>query len=147
MPFSRGAALILSGVLIGAGLLAGAPNEQKFRTRLAPVAIDVAMRANIAGSGTASAILAGNKLTVTGSFDGLLSPATAAHLNMGPAAGVRGPAVFDITVSTAKSGTISGTLNLTAEQIEALRKGKFYVLISSERAPDGNLWGWLMSTK
>ena len=34
--------------------------------------------------------------------------------------------------------------NLTAEQIESLKKGRFYVQLSSEKAPDGNLWGWLL---
>jgi hypothetical protein len=58
--------------------------------------------------------------------------------------GVRGPAIFDLTVSAATSGTLSGSVDLTAEQIESLKKGRFYVQLSSEKAPDGNLWGWLL---
>jgi hypothetical protein len=27
--------------------------------------------------------------------------------------------------------------------VEGLRKGKFYIQIHSEKAPDGILWGWL----
>ena len=34
--------------------------------------------------------------------------------------------------------------NLTAEQVESLRKGKLYIQIDSEKASDGNLWGWLL---
>ena len=37
-----------------------------FKVRLSPVAMDIAMRANIAGSGTATATLQGTKLTIAG---------------------------------------------------------------------------------
>ena len=42
-----------------------AQQPKTFRTRLAPVPIDVSMQATIAGSGTASAVLTGTKLAVT----------------------------------------------------------------------------------
>ena len=118
--------------------------EEKFRTRLAPVPLDVTMRATVAGSGSAAAVLAGSKLSITGSFEGLRSPATAAHLHQGLATGVRGPVVLDLDVSKAASGTIGGSFDLTAEQVESLKKGRFYIQIDSEKAPDGNLWGWLL---
>ena len=135
--------------LIGAGLAwlgltAATQNEERYKTRLAPVAIDLAMRANIAGNGTAAAVLAGNKLSINGSFEGLRTPATVAHLHQGRGTGVRGPIVFDLIVTRATSGSISGSFELTAEQVESLRKGRFYVQINSEKAPDGNLWGWLL---
>jgi hypothetical protein len=125
-------------------LSAAAQNAETFKTRLAPVAIDVAMRANIAGSGLVTATLAGAKLTVSGTFEGLRSPATVAQIHQGSFAGVRGAAILDLTVSKAAAGSVSGSFNLTAEQIENLRKGKWYVQIDSERAAQGNLWGWLM---
>ena len=106
--------------------------------------MDLAMRANIAGGGSATAILAGNKLSITGSFEGLRTPATIAQLHQGRGTGVRGPAIFDLTVTRATNGSISGSFELTAEQVENLRKGRFYVQINSEKAPDGNLWGWLL---
>ena len=63
--------------------------------------------------------------------------------------GVRGPAFFDLKVSTGASGPLSGALSgilqLTPLQIDALQKGSFYVQLHSEKAPDGNLWGWLAS--
>jgi hypothetical protein len=40
---------------------------------------------------------------------------------------------------------VSGTFKLDAAQTEALRKGKLYVQIDSEKAPNGNLWGWLLT--
>jgi hypothetical protein len=62
---------------------------------------------------------------------------------MGVAAGVRGPAIGELTISHAPDGSVSGSATLTAEQVDALRKGKLYIQIASEKAPDGNLWGWL----
>ena len=115
-----------------------------FKTRLAPVAMDATMRATVAGSGSASAKLTRSRLVVTGTFDGLLSPATIAQVRRSPVTGVRGPAVFDLTVTKAAGGTIGGSFDLTPEQIEDLRKGRLYVQLHSEKAPDGNLWGWLL---
>ena len=36
------------------------------------------------------------------------------------------------------------TLDLTPLQVTDLEKGRFYVQLHSEKAPDGNLWGWLL---
>lgn len=115
-----------------------------FKTRLAPVALDAAMKSTIAGTGAATATLAGTKFTVNGTFDGLKSNATMAHIHQGSAAGVRGPKLLDLTVTKSLSGTFSGSFDLTPDQLEALKKGKWYVQIHSEKAPDGNLWGWLL---
>jgi hypothetical protein len=106
--------------------------------------MDATMRATVAGSGSLSARLTGSRLVVSGSFEGLLSPATIAQIRQSAVTGVRGPVVFDLTVAKATSGTIGGSLELTAEQSEILRKGRFYVQIDSEKAPEGNLWGWLL---
>jgi hypothetical protein len=57
---------------------------------------------------------------------------------------VRGPKILDLAVSKDMNGSISGSLDLTPEQVDALKKGKWYVQIHSEKAPDGNLWGWLL---
>ena len=131
-------------VLCSPVLLIAQP-PKTFKTRLAPVPIDISMQATIAGSGTASATLSGSKLTVTGSFEGLRSPATTAQLHRSPVRGVRGPAVFDLAVSKTDgtSGTLSGTVELSAVQVTDLEKGRLYVQLQSEKAPDGNLWGWL----
>jgi hypothetical protein len=134
---------------VSVGLMAWAQTvgpraDEKFKTRLSPVAIDAALRAAVTGSGSVSAVLAGAKLSITGSFDGMQSPATLAQVRQGAATGVRGPAIGDLTVSHARGGDITGTLNLTAEQTESLRKGKLYIQVDSEKASDGNLWGWLL---
>jgi hypothetical protein len=121
-----------------------AQSNMTFKTRLAPVALDAAMKANIAGAGTVTAMLAGGKLTISGTFDGLRSPGTVAQIHQGSTTGVRGAAILDLTVSKAMSGNVSGSFDLTAEQVDSLKKGKWYIQIDSEKAPQGNLWGWLV---
>jgi len=118
-----------------------------FKTRLSPVPIDLTMMATIAGSGSVTAVLTGNKLAVTGTFDGLRSPATVAHIHKSAVTGVPGPTVFDLTVSPATSGSIGGTVTLTPAQVTDLEKGRLYVQLASEKAPDGNLRGWLLSSE
>jgi hypothetical protein len=121
-----------------------------YKARLAPVPMTTAMASTVAGLGSVTAMLAGNKLTVTGTFDGLKSPATIAQVHRGQR-GVRGPVVLDLKVANSASsangaaGTISGTLDLTAQQVADLEKGWLYIQLHSEKAPDGNLWGWLMA--
>src|SRR4051812_22782016 len=117
-----------------------------FKARLSPVPLDVAMQATIAGSGSVTAVLTGAKLSVTGNFDGLRTPATIAQIHKSPTRGVRGPNVFDLTVvkTDNASGTISGTFDLSAIQVADLEKGRLYIQLHSEKAPDGNLWGWLL---
>ena len=57
---------------------------------------------------------------------------------------MRGASFADLTASAATSGEISGSVELTAVQVEDLEKGRLYVQLHSEKAPDGNLWGWLL---
>jgi CHRD domain-containing protein len=118
--------------------------QEKYRVRLATVPMDGGMRNTVAGTGAATAVLAGAKLTVNGTFEGLLSPATTANVHRGPAMGVRGSSFAALTVSKAPKGTLSGSIDLSPEQVQALKKGQLYIQISSEKAPEGNLWGWFV---
>jgi hypothetical protein len=118
--------------------------QPQFRARLAPVPIDVVMQAAITGRGTVTATLTGTKLSVTGTFADLKTPATFAKVHVGPK-GIRGPAVLDLTVSKGTSGTIGGTFALTPEQLDDLRNSRLYIQLHSEKAPEGNLWGWLLA--
>ena len=138
------AGLVGAGALC-LGALAGAQSSEKFATRLSTVPIDVAMQATVAGSGAVTAELVGTKLTITGTFEGLRTPATIAQLRLSSNAGIRGPVIGDLTVSKGTSGTVSGSVQLTSTQVDNLRRNRIYVQIHSEKAPEGNLWGWLMS--
>ena len=123
---------------------AAAQNPERFRVRLTTVPMDGGMRNTVAGSGSATASLAGATLSITGTFDGLKSPATAAAVHSGAAKGVRGASVADLVVSRATKGTLTGSITLTQEQLKGLREGRFYIELASEKAPEGNLWGWLL---
>lgn len=128
--------------------LAGAnPDAQttQYRTRLSLMPLDVAMQATMAGSGSATATLKGSTLTINGTFNGLKTPATVARLHRGPRTAMRGPSIGDLTVTAATSGTITGTLELTKAQIEDLAAGRLYLQLHSEKAPEGNLWGWFLA--
>ena len=134
----------ISAVLLLMPFCAFSQTQQKFKVRMAPVPRDIAMQKVVAGSGSASATLSGNKLTITGTFEGMPSPATEARIHRGVATGVRGSPFLDLTVTKATNGTISGSFDLNAEQVEYLKQGKLYIQINSEKAPDGTLWGWLL---
>jgi hypothetical protein len=117
----------------------------QYRARLSPVPIDVAMQATIAGSGAATATLKGSTLTISGTFNGLKTAATVAHVHRSPRTGMRGTPIGDLTATAGTSGTISGSLELTKDQIDDLAAGRLYIQLHSQKAPDGNLWGWLLA--
>lgn len=121
-----------------------AQSQEKYKVRLATVPMDGGMRDAVAGTGSASGVLTGTKLTISGTFAGLRSPATVARVHGGVAKGVRGASLGELTVSKATSGTVTGSLDLTREQVQSLQSGRLYIQISSEKAPDGNLWGWFV---
>ena len=117
--------------------------KAQFRARLSPVPIDVAMQGAIAGSGTVTASLTGTKLTVNGKFADLKTPATIARIHVGTR-GVRGPAILDLNVEKLTSGSLEGTFELTPQQVDDLMKSRLYIQVHSAKAPEGNLWGWLL---
>ena len=121
----------------------GEASEETFKARLSTVPVDATMMSTVAGSGSLTGVLAGRKLTINGAFEKLRSPATLAQVHQAPK-GLRGPVIFDLSVTKATSGTVSGTLELSPAQIEDLRNGRLYVQIHSQQAPDGNLRGWLL---
>jgi CHRD domain len=125
-------------------LFAFAQGSNTYKARLSSTPVDAKSRPNLVGSGTVTAVLTGSKLSVNGSFEGLKGKATTASLHDGAATGVRGPAVHDLTVTSETSGTIAGSMDLTPQQVEHFKKGRFYVQLHGESAPDGVLWGWFL---
>lgn len=129
----------------GAPAGAGATKKQEqFETRLSPSPLTDGTRVNITGEGRAHATLDGKTLTVSADFHGLSSPATTAELYDGSGIGIPGSKAFDLTATPGTSGTVSGSVTLTSKQVAAVRHGHFYVQINSQKAPTGNLTGWLL---
>jgi hypothetical protein len=121
-----------------------------YQTNLGPMPLDDETKLVIAGRGDATASSDGKTMTVKGSFRDLPSNATEAHIFLSPVAGVPGKPILDLEVTKSTSGSLSGQFNLTSAQATALRTGKLYIQINSEKAPDtypwgpkGTLWGWL----
>src|SRR6185503_19080175 len=126
------------------GLLAAQANAETFETRLSPSPLTDGTRVNITGQGNALVQWDGNILSVSGNFAGLASNATTAEIYDGPGIGIPGSKAFDLSLTPDTSGTIWGSLTLTRKQLAELRAGHLYVQINSQKAPDGNLTGWLL---
>ena len=135
---------VIGIVFLTTGFHLAAQGGEAYKARLTAVPADARTRPGLAGIGSATATLAASKLSITGSFEGLLSPATIAQLHGAVAAGVRGAVISDLTITKSTSGSISGTVGLTPQQIESLHKGGLYIQIHSEKAPEGVIWGWLI---
>jgi hypothetical protein len=138
------AAALFGVVMLYAPGGATAQGATTYRARLSPVPLDAKMVGNVVGSGSVTATLTNMRLTITGTFEGLRSPATVARIHKGPKPGIRGPATFDLKISAGSSGTIGGAFDLTAAQVQELAQGRYYIQLHSEMAPEGNLWGWLL---
>lgn len=108
------------------------------------VPTDLTMQTTIAGVGAANASLKGSTLTINGTFSGLKTPATVVRVMRSPKTGMRGVPIGELKVTPETSGTITGSLELTKEQIDDLAAGRLYIQLHSQKAPDGNLWGWLL---
>jgi len=135
---------VVAGALLCLGFSAAAQAPETFSARLTMMPIEQATRADVTGSGSGSAVLDGGRLVVSGSFSGLRGPATVARLHEGLATGIRGAALFELSVVAGVDGTFTGEAELTREQVQRLRQGRWYIQIHSETAPEGNLWGWLL---
>ena len=72
----------------------------------------------IVGVGSVTATLAGNKLTIAGTFEGLACPATTARIHKGTKTGVRGEPMLNLTITSGTSGSISGAFDLTPAQVQ-----------------------------
>jgi hypothetical protein len=136
--------ILVAACLVAAFVAPAGAQSRQYRARLSPVALDVAMQATIAGSGSVTATLSGTTLTLTGNYTGLKTASTVARLHRSPRTAMRGPAIGDLTITPGMGGTIAGTLELTKQQVDDLANGRLYVQLHSEKAPDGNLWGWLL---
>jgi hypothetical protein len=138
--------MLMTLALSAVSSLALAQSRETLTARLSPVPLTVTQQSTIAGLGSANAVIAGTHLQVSGAFDGLRSPATTAQIHRAPK-GLRGPVILELPVirsGDGTHGTLKGGFDLTPTQRDDLRAGRWYVQLNSEKAADGNLWGWLL---
>jgi len=134
---------VISRLLAVAIIFAAAPAlADNYQTDIGPTPKNGRQGASAQGRGTVLATLDKNTFTIQGKFAGLSSNATQARLHIGNVMGGTGPAIGDLKIPLAKSGDISGTFTLTPAQLAGLKVGKLYVMLDSQSAPKGNLWGW-----
>src|SRR6476659_8002086 len=62
-----------------------AQTAERFNVRLTPVPLEGGMRGTVSGSGSATGTRTGANLSISGTFEGLDAPATAATLHSGAA--------------------------------------------------------------
>ena len=141
MSYLRLGALVL--LLSGSAAMAA---SEEYQVSLGPVARTNATRLIAVGRGAVKVSFEGTQLSIDGTFGGLVSPATEAHLCQGAGIGVPGTCGPALTVSQNTSGIITGNVTLSAAQQKALRAGQLYIQINSDKAPApaGNLWGWIL---
>lgn len=123
---------------------ASAVAQETYRARLSPMPTTPQTVDTITGEGEVILTLNGNTLTVNGNFAGMNSAATMAHVHNGPPA-QPGPVVHQLEVTKMTGGEISATLELTDEQVTALRNNELYVQVHSESNPPGELRGWIFA--
>jgi len=116
--------------------------QEVYRARLSPMPTTPQTVTEILGEGEVILTLNGNKLEVSGTFSDMSSIATGAHLHNGPPA-QPGPVVHTLEIDEAIGGEISASLELTDEQVEALRNNALYVQVHSVNNAPGELRGWI----
>ena len=141
---SRSRILICAAVAL---FLAAPAFAASYEAQLDPAPFDATTRADVIESiGNLTATLEGSTLTVRGTFSNFTSPATGGSFRIGLAKGVPGDAIGTLTVEHARQGSFSGTIRLSSAQMAALKREALYVRIDSEKAPEGNVQGWLEDT-
>lgn len=117
---------------------------ETYRARLSPMPTTPQTVATITGEGEVILTLNGNMLSVSGSFSGMSSVATMAHVHNGPPA-QPGPVVHQLQATAGTAGEISAELELSDAQVEALKKNELYIQIHSAINAPGELRGWIFA--
>lgn len=142
--FGNVRAVVVVALCAGVGIASGVAAAEKYQVYLSAMPFNDAQQPIMTGKGSASATLEGNTLSISGSFTGLSGPATKAHLSLSKGPGIPGSPLVDVNVAGDVAGTVSGETRLDPRQLAALRSGRLYIQIDSEKMPSGHLWGWLL---
>ena len=78
-------------------------------------------------------------VTVVGTFSGLSSPATMAHIHGPAAVGAPGPAIVTLTVTSSQSGTVTGSGTMDTTHMNDMLAGMTFVNIHSTMFPEGEI--------
>ncbi|HMP82321.1 MAG TPA: CHRD domain-containing protein [Verrucomicrobiota bacterium] len=110
------------------------------------------------GSGTVDLTLTGNSLSLSGSFSGITTPVTVAHIH-GPAGPLPGAAgvLYNLHGTVIPTGVTSGSINglvtlvenpipnySLAQQLSDLNAGLWYINIHNSTFPGGEIRGQIL---
>ena len=137
-------AILLLAFSLCIGVVSDAAAAEKYQVYLSALPFTDATKPIMSGKGSATATLEGNTLSISGTFTGLSGPATKAHLSVSRGPGIPGNAFADLTLVGDVAGKVTGQVTLDPGQLAALRGGRLYIQIDSEKVPAGHLWGWLL---
>jgi hypothetical protein len=94
-------------------------------------------------TGTGTAVVVLNKttgdVTVTGTFNGLGTSATGAHIYGPAAAGQMGQSLVTLTVPSLTQGTITGTARMDPTTMNNMLNQMTYIAITTSYFPDGEI--------
>lgn len=78
-------------------------------------------------------------VVVDGTFTGLTTPVTAAHIHGPAAAGANAAIIVPLTITGTTAGTVSGTGNMSSVQMNDMLTGMTYLNIHSSMFPSGEI--------
>jgi len=142
--FGSDRAVLVVGCSLGVVIASGVAAAERYQVHLSAMPFNDAQQPIMTGKGSASATLEGNTLSISGTFTGLSGPATKAHLSLSKGPGIPGVPLVDLTLAGDTAGKVTGQTPLNPNQLAALRSGKLYIQIDSDKMPSGHLWGWLL---
>jgi Cu/Zn superoxide dismutase len=131
-------------MLLSVTLSVASAQSNGFRARLSEMPVTPQTVNTITGVGEVFVTLNGTTISVNGTFEGMSSAASAAHVHNAPKA-MNGPPIGALEATSMPNGQVSGELELTAEQVTALHNEELYIVIHSETNPGGELRGWLFA--
>ena len=137
-----GQAVTLTFCILTLGHSSGVFAQEVFRARLSPMPTTPQTVSEILGEGEVLLTLNDRKLEIAGHFEGMSSSATGAHLHNGPPA-QPGPVVHVLEIDLSTGGEIRATVELSDDQLVALRNSALYIQVHSESNSAGELRGWI----
>src|SRR5688572_27628980 len=116
--------------------------QQKFTVGLNGVQENPSINSSGGGSCVLTLDTAETQITLSCTYAGLGSNASAAHIHTNGPVGVNGPVLFNLTGASGTSGTLAlAPTAVTSAQVADLRAKRWYVNIHTTNFPDGEIRG------
>jgi hypothetical protein len=138
-------ALVAPLILLAFTVPAPAQDATVFGDKLGTIPVSNANRAQVSGTGYVSGTLSGSTLEIEGTYEGLTAPASRVALFAGRLGEKGGEEVATLEPSGDTSGSFSGTVELSEDQLAILQASGMFVVVGTEPNPDGEVRAWLVA--